>query len=97
MADDANSIQEKGNMDVEMTIDTIHHSTKYNIAVLFTGDSDFLPLVTYIKNLGKKVYIFSSKNNISQELRTGGDGYCDVLNIESDIWGRELKHRENKS
>lgn len=86
-------IHEKGNMDVEMTIDIIHHMKKYDTAILFTGDSDFLALVTYIKNGGKKAYIFSSKNNISQELRTGGDGYFDVLDLEGDIWGRELKHR----
>lgn len=89
------SIQEKGNMDVEMTIDIIHHMKKYDTALLFTGDSDFLALVSYIKNGGKKVYIFSSKNNVSQELRTGGDGYFDVLNLEGDIWGRELKHRSD--
>ena len=39
--------------------------------------------------------IFSSQNNISEELRTGGDGYADVLGIP-DIWGRELKYREAK-
>ena len=43
----------------------------------------------------KKVFIFSSKNNVSQELRTGGDGYFDVLNIEEDVWGRDLKHKDN--
>lgn len=90
------AIQEKGNMDVEMTIDAIHHSKKYDTAVFFTGDSDFLALVTYLKNGGKKVYIFSSKNNISQELKTGGDGYIDILNIEDDIWGRELQRRPRK-
>ena len=86
------SIEEKGNMDVEITIDALHHFKKYDIAVFFTGDSDFLALVTYLKNHGKKVFIFSSENNISQELRTGADGYTDVLKIE-DIWGKELKHR----
>jgi len=90
------SIQEKGNMDVEMTIDSIHYVKKYDTAILFTGDSDFLALVTYIKNRGKEVYIFSSKNNISQELRTGGDGYFDVLELEEDIWGRDLRHRSDK-
>ena len=35
---------------------------------------------------------FSSKNNVSQELRTGANGYTDILNIK-DIWGRELKYR----
>ena len=86
------SIEEKGNMDVEITIDALHYFKKYNIAVFFTGDSDFLALVTYLKNHGKKVFIFSSKNNISHELKTGADGYTDVLEIQ-DIWGKELKHR----
>jgi len=87
------SIKEKGNMDVEMTIDCLHTKNDYDMAIFFTGDSDFLPLVTYLKNGKKKVYIFSSKNNVSIELKTGGDGYFDVLDIEEDIWGRELKHR----
>lgn len=88
------AIEEKGNMDVEMTIDALHHLPKYDTAVLFTGDSDFLALVTYLRWAGKKVYIFSSKNNISQELRTGSDGYFDVLLVEADIWGKELAHRQ---
>lgn len=87
------SIQEKGNMDVEITIDAIHFKDHYNIAVFFTGDSDFLPLVTYLKKGNKKVYIYSSKNNISTELRTGADGYVDVLKLKEDIWGRSLNHR----
>jgi uncharacterized LabA/DUF88 family protein len=86
------SIEEKGNMDVEITIDAIHHLNKYNTAIFFTGDSDFLALINYLKNHNKKVYIFSSKNNISKELKTGSDGYTDVLDIDS-IWGSNLKHR----
>lgn len=88
------SIKEKGNMDVEMTIDCLHNKTIYDTAILFTGDSDFLPLVTYLKNGKKKVYIFSSKNNVSMELKTGGDGYFDVLELTEDIWGRDLTHRD---
>jgi uncharacterized LabA/DUF88 family protein len=97
ITDMGQSVEEKGNMDVEMTIDVIHNIKKYDTAILFTGDSDFLALVTCLRNRERKVYIFSSKNNISQELRTGADGYFDVLSIEEDIWGKELKHRqENK-
>lgn len=83
-------------MDVEMTIDAIHYMNKYNGAIFFTGDSDFIALVNYLRNNGKKIFIFSSKNNISQELRTGADGYTDVLKIEEDIWGRELEHNGQK-
>lgn len=89
-------IQEKGNMDVEMSIDVLHHKAKYQTAVLFTGDSDFLALVTYIRNAGRKVFVFSSRNNVSQELRTGADGYVDVLDIEEDIWGRDLIYRTRR-
>ena len=88
--------EEKGNMDVEMTIDALHHKDKYAIAVFFSGDSDFLALVNYLKRGKKKVYIYSSRNNVSEELRTGGNGYTDVLKITADIWGRELRHREQK-
>lgn len=90
------SIEEKVNMDVEMTIDALHFINKYQTAILFSGDSDFLALVTYLKNRGKKVYIFSSKNNVSHELKTGGDGYIDVLEVTDDIWGRELQYRSEK-
>lgn len=91
------SVEEKGNMDVEMTIDAMYHQTKYQTAVLFTGDSDFLALVTHLRSAKKIVYVISSKNNVSQELRTSGDGYFDILEIADDIWGRELKHRQDKN
>lgn len=89
-------IVEKGNMDVEMTIDAVQYIKKYNTAIFFTGDSDFLALVTKIRNRNKKVYIYSSKDNVSEELKTGGDGYFDVLEIQEDIWGRILQKRESK-
>lgn len=96
MTDHGEVIEEKGNMDVEMAIDAVNLIEKYDTAILFTGDSDFLALVNYIKNRGKKVHIFSSRNNVSTEMRTGGHGYTDVLKVTEDIWGKELKFREQK-
>ena len=91
--DGSETFQEKGNMDVEMTIDVVHCVRDYDTAIFFTGDSDFLALVTFLRIRDKKVYIFSSKNNVSQELRTGGDGYFDILTMPEDIWGRDLQRR----
>ncbi|MCG2690008.1 NYN domain-containing protein [Candidatus Parcubacteria bacterium] len=88
------TIIEKGNMDIEIAIDALHNLKKYNTAIFFTGDSDFLALVAYLKNFDKKVYIFSTENNISRELKTGGDGYFDLKNIP-EIWGKSLKHRSD--
>jgi uncharacterized LabA/DUF88 family protein len=94
--ENGDSVEEKGNMDVEMTIDALHHMEKYDTVAFFSGDSDFLALVTYLRKGGKEVHVYSSKNNISEELRTGADSYTDVLKIEEDIWGRELRHRDQK-
>ncbi|MFA6593893.1 MAG: hypothetical protein WCT16_01420 [Candidatus Buchananbacteria bacterium] len=33
------------------------------------------------------------KNNASEELKNGGDGYTDILKIENDIWGKKLTRR----
>ena len=85
-------IKEKGNMDVEITIDALHNMSKYETAILFSGDADFLALVNYLKNRGKKVYIFSSEDNISHELKTGGNGYFDLKDI-NELWGKDLKYR----
>ncbi|MBU3918849.1 NYN domain-containing protein [Patescibacteria group bacterium] len=95
IGNDGESIIEKGNMDVEITIDALHNMNEYNIAVLFSGDADFLALVNYLRNCGKKVYIFSSKDNISHELKTGSNGYFDLKNI-NELWGKDLKYRIKK-
>ena len=94
--EDGEHIQEKGNMDVEITIDALHHIQKYNTAALFSGDADFLALVKYLHHRNKKVFIFSSRNNVSQELRTAGDAYFDVLSLGDGIWGKEIQHRKHK-
>ena len=92
--EEGDAIKEKGDMDVEIAVDVMHNKDKFDVAIFFTGDSDFLALIRYVRNIGKKVYIYSSKNNVSEELRTGADGYTDVLRIKTDIWGRVLKHKE---
>jgi uncharacterized LabA/DUF88 family protein len=94
--EEGDAVEEKGNMDVEMTIDTLHFMPQYHTAIFFSGDSDFLALVSYLRRGGKQVYVYSSKNNVSSEMRTGSDGYTDVLQIEDDIWGRKLQYRKTK-
>lgn len=89
-------IEEKGDMDVELTIDAVNQVSRYDIALLFTGDSDYMALVRYIRSRNKKVFIYSSKNNISRELRTGADGYIDLLKMNDDIWRSEVKRRVQK-
>lgn len=87
------AVQEKGNMDVELVIDAVNRVSDYDEAVLFSGDSDFLALVRFVRNRGKKVYVYSTRTNISKELLTGADGYHDILNIKDNIWRGKIEHR----
>lgn len=87
-------IEEKGNMDVELAIDVVNQIKSYDEALLFTGDSDFLALIRYIHARDRKVQVYSSRNNVSSELRTGADGYTDILKITDDIWRDEVRRRE---
>jgi uncharacterized LabA/DUF88 family protein len=96
ITEEGEGIKEKGDMDVELTLDVMHNKDKFDTVLLFTGDSDYMALVNYLRNGGKKVYIYSSRNNVSSELRSGSNGYKDVLDLEGDIWGKKLNFRNQK-
>ena len=59
----------KANFDVEMTIDILSDKSNIDEISLFSGDSDFKPLVKKLKDIGKRVDVFSSKKTISWELK----------------------------
>jgi uncharacterized LabA/DUF88 family protein len=88
--------REKGNFDVEITMDALRYSSAYDIVIFFTGDSDFLPLISYLRALEqpKQVYVFSTQGCVSHELRTGTDGFFD-LNDCPEIHGNDLVYRKN--
>jgi uncharacterized LabA/DUF88 family protein len=96
LIDKIDTVFEKGNMDVEMTIDAVHFVNKYDTMIIFSGDSDFLAIINFVKSRGKKVFVFSSKNNISKELVSASNKYYDILTIEEDIWRNQLNHRPKR-
>lgn len=62
----------KGNMDVELAIDAIRMMSQYDTFVLFSGDSDFFPLLQYLKDHDKKVVVLSTRGFVAEELTTVG-------------------------
>lgn len=58
----------KGNLDVELTIDAVHNKNKFDSFLLFSGDSDFVALVKYLKFYKKRCLVFSVKGHIAIEL-----------------------------
>jgi len=63
----------KCNFDVEITMDMITKSEKYDTVMLFSGDSDFGGLLNYLKSKGKKVVVVCTRNRMSKELQAVAD------------------------
>ncbi len=87
--------QEKWNLDIELAIDVVSRNMDFDTMILMSGDSDFLPLVNFLRRKWKKSYVLSSYGHISTELRTGGDGYTDLTDTP-EIWWEKLRYRNEK-
>lgn len=59
----------KGNMDVEITGDALLAKDKFEVLVLFSGDSDLAYLVKLLHQFKKTVIVYSSKKTLSWELK----------------------------
>jgi uncharacterized LabA/DUF88 family protein len=59
----------KCNFDVEITMDMIKQLPKYDTVFLWSGDSDFEPLLAYLKSKGKKVVTVCARAFASSELK----------------------------
>ncbi|HXK32029.1 MAG: hypothetical protein A2Z68_01185 [Candidatus Nealsonbacteria bacterium RBG_13_38_11] len=59
----------KANFDVEITADILLDKTKTDEIIIFSGDSDFQYLCKKLKDIGKKIIIYSSRKTVSWELK----------------------------
>jgi len=58
----------KGNLDVELAVDALVGEIAYDTFILFSGDSDFLPLLRALKEKGKEVLVYSTEGISAWEL-----------------------------
>lgn len=88
-------VNTKGDADVLMVMDLILTRDNYDIAVLVTGDSDFVPVVDYLRAQGKRIAVVSSKfESASIELVNACDIFIDLGEIRDII---ERKYGEDKN
>jgi uncharacterized LabA/DUF88 family protein len=58
----------KANVDTELVLDLVNTAENYDLAFLFSGDSDFERAVDLLRSRGKRVYVVTSRQVISREL-----------------------------
>ncbi len=76
----------KGNLDVELVVDAMSRKDQYDTFILFSGDSDFLPLIRALKGLGKEVVVYSTRGLSARELLAEpGISYCDLSLLKEPV------------
>jgi uncharacterized LabA/DUF88 family protein len=68
----------KGDWDVGMTVDMIRMAPKLDVAVLVSGDGDFVDLVEYLQNLGVYVIGVGFGASSSSKLVEKVDSFIDM-------------------
>lgn len=68
----------KGDWDVGLAVDAIRVSQTVDVIILASGDGDFVPLVEYLKALGKRVEVISFGRTTSYRLKEIVDDFYDL-------------------
>ena len=78
----------KGNLDTEIVLDLMNTAENYDVAFLFSGDSDFERAVELLRSRGKRVYVVSAKRQLSRELAYVADKPIIYLEDHREILAR---------
>jgi uncharacterized LabA/DUF88 family protein len=68
----------KADWDVGMAVDAIRLAPSVDSIILATGDGDFVPLIEYLKSLGKIVEVISFGHNTSAKIKEVADDFIDL-------------------
>lgn len=68
----------KADWDVGIVIDAIRTAAGIDVVVLASGDGDFIALVEYLKNMGKRVEVMAFGRSTSGKLKEAADEFIDL-------------------
>ena len=68
----------KADWDVGITVDAIRIANSVDVIVLVSGDGDFLQLVEYLQNQGKRVEVAAFGKSASSKLKEKADEFIDL-------------------
>lgn len=76
----------KANCDIEIVLDMVNDMDNYDVAILVSGDSDFLKVIEFLKSKGKDVVVISAKGTVASEIVSNPDiTYIDFSVIKDKI------------
>ena len=79
----------KGNVDIELALEMVAAADKFDACYLFSGDSDFQRVLEILQSRGKRVFVVSSHESLSQELFHAAEKPVWFVEDFADILRRE--------
>lgn len=68
----------KADWDVGISIDAVRINPTVDTIILVSGDGDFIQLIEYLKNQGKRVEVMAFGRSASSKLREVSDAFIDI-------------------
>ncbi len=85
----------KADWDVGIAVDAIRMSDILDVIVLISGDGDYLPLVEYLQNKGRRVEVMAFRNTASSRLVELVDRFTDLAD-DGESYMISTHHRSGK-
>ena len=80
-----NSVEgrEQKEVDVAMACEMLVHALRdnYDVAIVISGDRDFVPAIQHVQSAGKIVEVAAFRNSASEELRRTADKYIELESL----------------
>lgn len=82
--------QKSKGVDISLTTDMLNHAFAghYGVAVLVTGDGDYVPVVEAVKRTGRIVIVSTLNSGLNPKLRRAADAYFDMTPPFLEWWSR---------
>lgn len=83
---DDGTTRRKANCDVEMAFYLMKEKDNFDRIIILSGDGDFLPVLKYLREIGKEVIILARGPRTAREIRQfAGNNFRDFTRLENRI------------
>lgn len=81
----AGVVKLKGNLDIELVFRILTEKDTYDEVVLMGGDSDYIPIVSHLRAIGKTVTIVGRRESVSNDLINVANRFVDLNAIRDRV------------
>ncbi len=74
----------KANLDVHIAVDMVAMADSYDVAILFSGDGDYVPAIDVVSRKGVRVEVVSLEEHAANQLLDHADHFSDLRELIED-------------